>query len=100
LNGVTRAVNDPRKLVLAVMALSGRLLNDHRYRVGRVDESPVPPAPGHHRSRPCFAYVLLLAVSTENFLGILSSTIVAYWEGFTGSRVEPAGYQGKGLNRS
>jgi hypothetical protein len=65
------------------MALSGSLLKNHRYRVGGVDESPAAPATGHHPSRPCFAYVLLLALSTENLLGILSSTIVAYWEGST-----------------
>src|ERR1700759_2196402 len=63
LNGVTRAVNDPRKVVLAGMALSGKLLDGHEYRVGGADESPTAPAPGHHRSRPCFAYVPLLALS-------------------------------------
>ena len=41
LTGVTSAVKEPRKLVLAVMArLLQRILTPHRYRVGGTDESP------------------------------------------------------------
>src|SRR6476661_3688613 len=43
LNGVTRAVNEPRKRVLAVMARllpAGSGLSPHQYRVGGGDERP------------------------------------------------------------